>query len=218
MSDQTPQPVKFSLEFTTAIETYIAIYKKQGKKPSVAGFAQRIGTDEQTIWAWANKKKKDEQGNVTDQLARPKFHAAVKNLQALEQQEDEEKLNIKQELFCKLYASEKEFFGNGVQSYIAAYGIDVNKPGAYNSARSSAYDLLINPYILKRIDELLEVNGLNDAAVDKELAFVIMQKADLSSKTAAIREYNKLKKRVIKRIDHTTKGQPIYGGRAATTE
>jgi len=110
--------------------------------------------------------------------------------------------NPNQELFCQLYASNKEFFGNGVASYVEAYHINLQKKGAYASARSSASDLLTNPNILKRIDELMEIY-INNQVVDKELAFVILQKADLSSKVAAIREYNKLKQRIIEKIEHS---------------
>lgn len=112
-----------------------------------------------------------------------------------------DKLTPQQELFCQYYATDKEFFGNGVQSYIEAYGIDISKPGAYNSARSSAYENLIRPYILKRIDELLDMGGLNNQFVDKQLQWVILQNADVSSKVAAIREYNKLKQRIVEKVD-----------------
>jgi hypothetical protein len=210
----TPQnpPVKFDLAFTPKIDEYIA----STDKPTVKGFATLIGTDLYSVWAWARKTKRDEKGNVTDEFARPQFKAALEKLEAIEKSSKEDKLNPKQELFCKLYSSDKEFFGNGVQSYIEAYEINILKQGAYNGARSSAYDLLTNPHILKRIDELLEVKGLNDSQVDKELLFVIQQKADLGSKVAAIREYNKLKQRITEKIDHTTKGDrmptPILGG------
>ncbi|HEX9930480.1 MAG TPA: hypothetical protein VGB02_18225 [Pyrinomonadaceae bacterium] len=52
------------------------------------------------------------------------------------------KLNPKQEFFCELYSSHREFFGNSVQAYIEAYDIDTNQRGAYNAAKASAYDLL----------------------------------------------------------------------------
>lgn len=39
------------------------------------------------------------------------------------------KLTPKQLLFCRLYASDREFFGNGVQSYIEAYHINPTAPG-----------------------------------------------------------------------------------------
>lgn len=119
-------------------------------------------------------------------------------------------LNLRQKAFCELFASDREFFGNGTQSYIEAYDIDTNKKGAYASARTSAYELLTKPDILKRIDELLELNGLNDQSVDKELNFLVIQKADFGSKLGAIREYNKLKQRVADRMEHTGRdGGPI---------
>ena len=209
--------VRFDRAFTPEIDLYINECKENNTSCTVKGFATRIGTDVFSLWQWANKKKKNEAGELTDELARPNFHAGLTKLDALEK-DAKPKLNEKQELFCKLYATNREFFGNGVQAYIEAYDIHTSNPGAYNSARSSAYDLLTNPHILKRIDELLELGPLNDQTVDRELAFVIEQKADLSSKVAAIREYNKLKTRIIDKIDHTTKGQklevtPILGGK-----
>lgn len=204
--------IKFNLAFTAEVDKYIADCQKKKEKPTVKGFATRIGTDQHAIWAWALKKTKDKDGKLTETLARPSFHEAVTKLDKIEKEDKKDKLTPQQELFCQLYATDREFFGNGVQSYIEAYDVKLSKPGAYNSARSSAYDNLTKPHILKRIDELLEINGLNNQAVDKELAFVIMQKADLSAKTAAIREYNKLKSRITEHHDHTTKGQPILGG------
>lgn len=108
---------------------------------------------------------------------------------------DDKKLNPTQEKFCELYASETEFFGNGTQAYIEAYDVNLSRPGAYAAARSDASRLLTNANILKRLDEILDLT-LNNAHVDKQLALVITQNADFSSKVAAIREYNKLKKRV----------------------
>lgn len=108
----------------------------------------------------------------------------------------EEQLTPKQEEFCRIYATESEFFGNGVQSYIEAYNINLAKPGAYDAARVSAHHLLTNPNILKRINEHLEEIALNDTHVDKQMAFLITQNADFNAKNQAIKEYNKLKKRV----------------------
>jgi len=110
--------------------------------------------------------------------------------------------NPNHEMFCQLYASNKEFFGNGVASYVLAYNINLDKRGAYASARTGAYRLLTNDDILKRIDELLDIY-INDQVVDKELAFVIIQKAELSSKVSAIKEYNQVKGRIKQRMEHT---------------
>jgi len=106
------------------------------------------------------------------------------------------KLTPEQEKFCQCFVSPDAFFGNGVKSYIKAYGIDVSQKGQYDVAKSGAYENLTKPYINDRINELLEDQGLNDNNVDKQLGLVINQNAEFGSKVAAIREYNKLKKRV----------------------
>jgi len=64
----------------------------------------------------------------------------------------------------------------------------------YAAARSSASVFLTNPNILNRINEILETGILNDQFVDKQLAFLVTQNANLSTKLGAIREYNSLKK------------------------
>lgn len=110
-------------------------------------------------------------------------------------------LTAKNELFCQYYASDREFFGNGVQSYIAAYPVDLTKKGAYNVAKNGAYELLTKPDILKRIDEIFEAHGLNDAFVDKQLEKLIVQDAEFPTKLSAIKEYNKLKSRIMERAE-----------------
>lgn len=47
---------------------------------SLVELSQKIGVEIQTIMAWANKKKKDEQGNRTEELARPEFMLIVSEL------------------------------------------------------------------------------------------------------------------------------------------
>ncbi len=109
-------------------------------------------------------------------------------------------LNEKQELFCKNYVS-KDFFGSGVESYAAAYGLDLTNQKDYNNAKVAASKLLTNSNILSRINEELDAAGLNDNFVDKQLLFAITQNADLSSKVRAIQEYNKLKQRIIEKLE-----------------
>ena len=109
-------------------------------------------------------------------------------------------LNPKQERFCKLYATDKEFFANGVESYVEAY--QPKKIGNwYQTARASASRLLTSINILKRIDELLEMQGLNDVYVDKRLAFWITQTAHPTASLEGIKEYNKLKQRILNKIE-----------------
>ena len=104
-------------------------------------------------------------------------------------------LTLKQQRFCKLYVSDTEFFGNGVQSYAEAYSIDLTKKG-YNVAQVQAYNQLRNPKILAYLNKLLDDMGLNNIHVDKQLAFLITQNAELGVKMSAIREFNKLRSRI----------------------
>lgn len=121
----------------------------------------------------------------------------------MEEKESAKKhLNEKQIRFCITYVS-KDFFANGTESYAEAYGIDLSAPGQYRVACSEASRLLTNVDILNYINELLDLSGLNDQYVDKQLTFVITQNADLGSKVAGIREYNKLKKRITDKLEVT---------------
>jgi phage terminase small subunit len=104
-------------------------------------------------------------------------------------------LNEKQKLFCKYYVS-KDFFANGVESYAEAYGLDLGNTKDYNTAKVNASKLLTNTNITTYIRELLDLSGLNDDFVDRELLFVIIQNSDLGSKVKAISEYNKLRQRI----------------------
>lgn len=120
-----------------------------------------------------------------------------------------EELNPKQLAFCELYASDQEFFGNGAQSYAAAYGIDLSVRGAYATAVVNASRLLTNAKVLNKINDIFESRGLNDSFVDKQLEKLITQDADFKSKLGAIKEYNSLKQRVTKKLDVTTNGESI---------
>lgn len=113
---------------------------------------------------------------------------------------DKNGLHPKVELFCKYYISD-ESFANGVQSYARAYGVDLEKePQKHHSCRTRASELLKRPEVCKRIEELLDLSGLNDSFVDKQLTFVITQHADLHAKIAAINSYNKLKQRITDKV------------------
>jgi hypothetical protein len=109
---------------------------------------------------------------------------------------EDTKLTLKQEEFCRLYASSEEFFANGVQSYSTAYGQEITDKKSYDVCASGAYENLRKPQISARIDELLELRGLNDSYVDKQLELLITQKVDFKSKLGAIKEYNALRSRV----------------------
>jgi hypothetical protein len=55
--------------------------------------------------------------------------------------------------------------------------------------------LLTNVKILEFVNSLIEMRGLNDSFVDKQLEFLVTQHADFKAKLGAIKEYNALKKR-----------------------
>lgn len=124
---------------------------------------------------------------------------------------NEANLSAQDELFCELFASDRELFGNGVQSYIEAYDITVVKGGknldenekTYDACKSAAHFRLTNSDFLNRINEIFEGRGLNDMFVDKQLEKVITQDAEFNPKVRGIQEYNKLKKRTVERIEHT---------------
>ena len=113
------------------------------------------------------------------------------------------KLKLKHRKFCKLYTTTREFFGNGVQAYAEAFNKDLNSKGQYNVCKTLACRLLTKVYILAYINKLLEDMGLNDAHVDKQLAFLVTQNADFGAKMAAIREYNASRQRMTKKIEGT---------------
>ncbi len=125
--------------------------------------------------------------------------------------QEKDGLNPQQEMFCQLYASSEEFFAHGTNAYIEAYNMDTSKPNHYKVAQAASSRLLSNVIILNRINELLELRGLNDQFVDKQLEFLITQNADLGTKVASIREYNKLRSRIINRTEITLP-TPILGG------
>jgi len=128
-------------------------------------------------------------------------------------------LNQKQEKFCQLYFGGGENFGNGVWSYIIAYelnvplisysSLDEEQKRSYEVAKANASELLTNTNIITRGDCLLD-ELIKNEIVDRELVRVIMQNEELSAKVSAIKEYNKLKQRIVDKTDITSGGKPIF--------
>jgi len=124
----------------------------------------------------------------------------------------EDTLNPRQELFCRYYAQGEGTFGNATLSYAAAYEIELgdlskfDKNGVlvvgkeyqadYNNCSTSASRLLRNVKMQARVTVLLN-ELLKDEIVDAELAKVIKQDGDLTPTVAAIKEFNKLRGRII---------------------
>jgi hypothetical protein len=133
---------------------------------------------------------------------------------------EEEKLNAKRELFCRYYTQNSELFGNATHAYAEAfdYRLDTlsreavssnpDEDGGTERIDDSEYDkachvcaveasrLLRKPEIQARITVLLN-ELLKDEIVDSQLAKLITQDADNTAKIAAVREYNKLRGRII---------------------
>ena len=131
--------------------------------------------------------------------------------------ENKDKLNIRQEAFCQLYAGSGEYFGNATISYAIAFNISIPHPGntkeslkvfdkANNICAASSSRLLRLVKILNRCDEVLR-EKLTDNEADTELSYVIKQRGDLKSKIRAIGEFNKLKGRIIEKreVEHDFK-------------
>lgn len=116
--------------------------------------------------------------------------------------------------FCKNFASSIEFFGNGTQSYIDAFNVEIikgtnkknvpkgKKGMTYEAVREAARKLLTRSDILTKIEEVQEETGFNDASADKTLSFLMTQRADLRVALGAAAEYNKLKARIVNQQSH----------------
>jgi hypothetical protein len=111
---------------------------------------------------------------------------------------EEIELTLKEELFCRNYASSREFFGNGTRSYMDAYQTE-----DAHSASVLATRLLAKVSICQRIAGLLTLQGWNDEFVDKQTLFLITQNADLKAKAAGLKIYNEVKKRVTQKMELT---------------
>ena len=134
------------------------------------------------------------------------------------QEKIENKLTLKQEMFCQFYCCNEETRFNATQSYAHAYGYDLETSDTEeirdeytgdiikkserrrleNICWSSAKTLLRNPKIQERFTKLF--NELKkDEIVDREMMKLILQWADNRAKQDMIKEYNKLQQRILDR-------------------
>lgn len=138
------------------------------------------------------------------------------------------KLTYRQELFCRYYTQNEQVCMNGTASYAAAYGFDLDslsriplygedkktitqesdRARAENHCAVAASRFLRNPKISNRVMELFN-EMLRDDVIDAQLVQIIMYAPKPSDRVAAIREYNALKQRIIKKLDLTTKGESL---------
>lgn len=112
-----------------------------------------------------------------------------------DKEEVKDQLTPKQELFCQLYAIHIDYLWNGTQAYAEAYWYNLSDIKQNKICQASASRMLRNVKVLERLRKLQD-DFLSDEMIDKELAFVALQRADLWSKMRAISEYNRLKWRI----------------------
>lgn len=145
---------------------------------------------------------------------------------------EEKALNLKQDLFCHYFVQNNLLRGNATLSYAEAYGYDLDslpkddavykgKGETRKLVESSSYDKayfvcategnrhLKKPHIQKLCIKLYN-SLLKDDVVDAKLAKHIMQDDDMTVSVTAIREYNKLRGRIIDKKSLTdAQGKPL---------
>lgn len=140
-------------------------------------------------------------------------------------------LTLQQEKFCINYTKNSEYFGNATLSYADAYGYDldgadrtreIDEKGneiigtseydkKHAICRSAGSQNIAKLNIQKRCRELLN-EMMADDVIDARLIEIIL-KGNHADSVRAIQEYNKLRQRIITKIDHTSKGDKIEGNK-----
>jgi phage terminase small subunit len=120
-------------------------------------------------------------------------------VKVLDYEGKEIELTEEQKTFCELYAY-SDIRGNGVRCYEQAFEVDLTLPSGYNTCKVNASKLLTSTNILSYIRALYSTT-LNEETVDNELSFLISQNADFGAKLGAIKEFNNLKQRIIKKAE-----------------
>lgn len=110
-------------------------------------------------------------------------------------------LTPRQLKFIELYTW--DLLGNWVQSYLEVYDVDTSKKWWYKTACAASSRLLSNVKVFTKINQMLEESWLNDQFIDKQLLFLASQHDDKTNKLWAIKEYNKLKKRITEKVEHS---------------
>ena len=94
------------------------------------------------------------------------------------------------------------------ESYAKAYDIETSTPKGYNLANACGSRLLRNGNFRKLWKKVIEERGFNDETADMRLV-ELMRNPDPSIQMKAVKHYNELSGRVIKKLDHTSDGKRI---------
>lgn len=128
------------------------------------------------------------------------------------------KLNLKQEEFCRLYVTKGETYGKGYLCHMYAYGKDIplKEDGTYDNyskeyavCQVSGSRLLTEPLIQNEIRRLL-LERFDDDNADARISSIIQNGEDRDA-IQAVKVYNDLKGRVIKKLDVTSGNRPLSG-------
>lgn len=127
-------------------------------------------------------------------------------------------LSPEQRIFCELYYNPGEFFSNATWAYIKSHNYDIPmlpvsqlttaEKRKYKVARSAAYQALTSINIIVEGKKILKSN-IHDNFFDNQMVRTASQDKDWASKMAAVKEYNQLKSRILKKIDLTSEGKRI---------
>lgn len=145
-------------------------------------------------------------GKITKQTS--KDNVQEKSCLNEDEKIDKKWLTAKQELFCQLYSTNMDYYGNWTQAYAMAYDKDLKDKWENKASQVWASRMLRNDKVLSRIREL-QNSFLSDEMIDKELSFVALQRDDLGAKMRAINEYNKLKQRITDKSEIEFKYDPL---------
>lgn len=146
-------------------------------------------------------------------------------------------LNKNQQLFCHYYVQNTQLRGNATRAYAAAYGYDLEScskdDAVYEQTEDGTTGKMLKWSTYSRVENLCASNAstlqrnpkiqalqvklwnslLTDEVVDSQLAKVVLDE-DRSTSLAGVREYNKLKGRIINKqalTDAAGKILPVLG-------
>lgn len=76
---------KYKDSIIQEVDKYLeSIANSKDEFPTIEGFAEYVGVVDATLYAWANKKLKNEKGELTKKHARPEFLNALKRIKMLQ--------------------------------------------------------------------------------------------------------------------------------------
>ena len=113
-------PTKYDPSYVSKLDEYL----ETAKFPCLEGFALFLGHDDTTLLNWANKRVKDENGDITNKLVYPEFFAAIKKLKMLQK-----KMLMESGLFGQANAYMAKFLLEANHNMVIKSNLDVTTKG-----------------------------------------------------------------------------------------